>query len=420
MKKIIKNKAPFNQKIKVLVVPSDRTGVSYFRSTRPHLQLEKLYPNEFHIDIDYDPKLNDDKWLTQYDIIHYHRTLGDYNGMELLIKKLKNLGIVSIMDIDDYWSPGIHHPAYHTIKKEGLDKKILNNIKISENITTTTNIYKKYIEKINKNVFVLPNAIDPTDKQFISNKTKSNRIRIGWLGGSAHIHDLKLLEGVVTKLKSSNLLDKVQFVICGFDTRGKITNYGPNNEVTSRDITPKESIWYEYEKIFTDNYTNISKEYKKHLLRFIELPFKGVENEPYRRVWTKDINTYATNYNLFDISLAPLAENTFNKTKSQLKIIESGFFKKPIIAQNYGPYTIDLKNAYIRGGEIDITKNSFLVDSHKNHKDWFKFIKKFINNPELIDILGINLYNTVSEKYSLNTITEKRKNYYLNLLKNRK
>ena len=50
-------------KIKVLVVPSDRTGVGYFRSTKPHISLEQNYPDEFHVDIDFAPKLNDDNWL---------------------------------------------------------------------------------------------------------------------------------------------------------------------------------------------------------------------------------------------------------------------------------------------------------------------------------------------------------------------
>ena len=69
---------------------------------------------------------------------------------------------------------------------------------------------------------------------------------------------------------------------------------------------------------------------------------RGVQNEPYRRVWTKPITSYASNYNLFDISLAPLKESTFNKVKSQLKVIEAGFHKKAIIAQDFGPYQIDM------------------------------------------------------------------------------
>ena len=407
------------KKIKVLVVPSDRTGVSYYRSTKPHLHLEKMFPDEFHVDIDYEPKLGDDAWLQQYDIIHYHRTLGNYDYMSVLTTKLKSLGIIGIMDIDDYWRPGQHHPAYHTIKKQELDKKIVNNIRVSDIITTTTDIYAKHIKKINQNVFIFPNAIDPTEAQFRLNPTKSDRIRIGWLGGSAHLNDLRILDGVASKLKSDGLLDKIQFVICGFDLRGKITNYGPNNEVTTRDITPKESVWYEYEKIFTKNYTTISPEYRDHLLKFVEEDFPGVENEPYRRVWTKNINSYATNYNLFDVSLAPIEENIFNEVKSQLKVIEAGFFKKPIIAQNYGPYTIDLESAYQKFGEIDDTKNSFLVDSHRNHKSWYQYIKKLVQNPELIEKLGNNLYNTVKDIYSMDAVTTKRKDFYQKLVNNK-
>ena len=68
-------------KIKVLVCPSDRTGVSYFRSTKPHIALETQYPDDFHVDIEYEPKIDNERWLKQYDIIHFHRTLGPYERM---------------------------------------------------------------------------------------------------------------------------------------------------------------------------------------------------------------------------------------------------------------------------------------------------------------------------------------------------
>ena len=38
-------------KIKVLVVPSDRTGVGKFRSVDPHIFLQNLYGEDFHVDI---------------------------------------------------------------------------------------------------------------------------------------------------------------------------------------------------------------------------------------------------------------------------------------------------------------------------------------------------------------------------------
>jgi hypothetical protein len=101
--------------------------------------------------------------------------------------------------------------------------------------------------------------------------------------------------------------------------------------------------------------------------------YADIANEPYRRVWTKPISTYALNYNLFDISLAPLDEH-FNKVKSQLKVIEAGFHNKAIV-QNFGPYQIDLKNSLVFGGGFDLTANSILVDTAKNGKDWYGAIK---------------------------------------------
>jgi len=405
------------KKLKVLVVPSDRTGVSYFRSTNPHLALENNYPDEFHVDIDYEPQLNNDEWLKQYDIIHYHRTLAQYEQMELVLNKLENLGIVTIMDIDDYWAPGKHHPAYFLIKGAQLDEKIKNNVKIAKYVTTTTNVFADEIKKLNKNVFVLPNAIDPTEAQFTPNLEPSDRIRIGWLGGSSHLHDLQILDGVVSKLKSAGLLDKVQFVLCGFDLRGTHTEIDPvTKQQKTRNILPKESVWYQYERIFTDDYKAISPEYKDFLLKFEQAEYPNVSNEPYRRVWTKHISSYATNYNLFDVSLAPLEENIFNKVKSQLKVIEAGFHKKALIGQNYGPYQIDLNHAIKFGGEFDMTANAILVDSDKNHKDWFGAIKKLVNNPEMISVLQNNLYDTIKDRYSINKVTETRRNLYHSLV----
>lgn len=408
------------KKIKVLVVPSDRTGVSYFRSTNPHIALETNYPEEFHIDVDYEPQLNNDEWLKQYDIIHYHRTLGPYEQMEDLLNKFDSLGIVSIMDLDDYWAPGTHHPGYHIFKNNEIDKKIVNNLKIARNITTTTSLFADEIKKLNKNVYVIPNAIDPKEKQFTPNLEKSDRLRIGWLGGSSHLKDLELLNGVVGRLRGDGLLDKIQFVLCGFDTRGTHTIIDHvTKEQKTRPITPMESVWYKYEQIFTDNYKTISPEYKDFLMKFTQDEYPNVANEPYRRVWTKPISTYASNYNLFDISLAPLEENIFNKVKSQLKVIEAGFHHKAIIAQNFGPYKIDLKNAIQYGGGFDLTANGILVDSTKNHKDWYGSIKKLIRNPEVVTALQENLYNTVKDVYSLDKVTENRRALYLELLDNK-
>ena len=416
------------KKIKILVCPSDRTGVGYFRSTKPHIALEGLYPNEFHVDIDYEPRFEDEEWLKQYDIVHYHRTFGPYEKMEETLNRLDRLGITSFMDIDDHWAPGEHHPAYLMIKNSGMDKKIAGNIKVARNIITTTELFAKEIRKTNKNVFILPNAIDPKERQYTPNPKPSERLRIGWLGGSSHLKDLEILEGVVGRLKYDGLLDKVQFVVCGFDLRGQMTMIDQKTgQQTQRPIKPTESVWYKYEQIFTDDYHAVSPKYKNFLLKFQNEEYPDVDNEPYRRAWTKPISTYATNYNLFDVSLAPIEEHTFNKVKSQLKVIEAGFHKKAIIAQDYGPYQIDLKPYFVKNTDkksqelgVNENGNSLLVQTGKNHKDWYKNIKRLIENPELVKTLSDNLHKTVKDTYSMDAVCVNRRELYMKKLSNKK
>lgn len=415
-------------KINVLVFPSDRTGVSKFRSIEPHMKLQELYNDDFHVEIVTAGtdgfNWNDEKYLKKFQIVHFHRTLPKIknNGVQQvyleevdpLFEKLHRLGIITIMDLDDYWSPGKEHPAYETIASNRVPLKVRSNIEKANYVTTTTSIYTKEISKYNKNVIVLPNSIDPSEKQFTPNTKDSDRLRFGWLGGSSHYHDLKLMSNSVTRFLEE-FKDESQMVICGFDLRGTINEKNPKTgEIRSRKIKPEESVWVRYEEFFTNNYKLPESDLVKHLKRYNQDDDKSYdwENGVYRRVWTKPITTYASNYNMFDVSMAPIKETMFNKCKSQLKVIEAGFHKKALIAQNYGPYQIDCVNMFEYGGKINEKGNAVLIDSHKNHKDWYKAMKKLKDNPELVEILSNNLYDTVKDKYHIDTVTHTRADFY--------
>jgi glycosyltransferase involved in cell wall biosynthesis len=101
--------------------------------------------------------------------------------------------------------------------------------------------------------------------------------------------------------------------------------------------------------------------------------------------------------------------------KSQLKVIEAGFYKKALIASNVGPYTIDLKHALKNGEFTD--GNALLVNETNNHSDWAKNIKKLVENPNMITDLGERLYETVKDKYDLNVVTAERASFYKSLIK---
>jgi hypothetical protein len=79
-------------KVKVLVVPSDRSGVGKFRSVDPHIFLQNQYPDEFHVDIIYEPSYEDFTFWTQYQIVAFHRSIGqDFEKAHRLIQMLNLL-----------------------------------------------------------------------------------------------------------------------------------------------------------------------------------------------------------------------------------------------------------------------------------------------------------------------------------------
>jgi glycosyltransferase involved in cell wall biosynthesis len=91
--------------------------------------------------------------------------------------------------------------------------------------------------------------------------------------------------------------------------------------------------------------------------------------------------------------------------KSQLKIIEAGFHKKPLIVSEVYPYQLD----GISG------KNCILVPEKKEHKEWYEGAKKLIKNPQMRIDMGEALYETVKDKYNLHNVTRKRAQLYKSL-----
>jgi len=271
----------------------------------PHLKLQELYGDEFFVEIitagtdgfDWD----NENMYKDFDICHFHRALPIIKDGQLqpaygedaekLFKKLKKHNVKLVMDLDDYWMVTYDHPAYHNLKKAQIDKDIKHNLKLVDYVTTTTPLYAEKISKLNKNVIVLPNAVDPSEEQFQPNPEPTDKkMRIGWLGGSSHLADLSLISFSVTNFLSKHKED-TQFVLCGFDLRGDINEENVDTGViTRRKIRPEESVWTKYEKLFTNDYDLVTPEYKKELLSYDDRTDGKEEN--YRRVWNQ------TNYNI--------------------------------------------------------------------------------------------------------------------------
>jgi glycosyltransferase involved in cell wall biosynthesis len=404
-------------KIKILAIPSDKHGVGKFRVMDPYKFIGDNHSNDIHVDISYNADKNDEFFLN-YDIVVFHTFIHQTNHEDNInrINWLKSKGIKVIMDIDDLWFVDQRHPMYHQVKASKIGEMKIEMLKLADYVTTTTSIFANTIKdrlKV-KNVEVFPNAVNQDEPQYKINKIESDKIRFGWLGGSSHLFDIELMSNGISTTHNS-YKDKVQFVLCGFDLRGTVTEIdSQTNQQRNRPIKPTETVWYKYEKIFTDNYSVINDEYKTYLNSFTDTPYDDV-NEPYRRRWTKEINSYATNYNTFDVSLAPLVESLFNGNKSQLKVIEAGFHKKAIIASESDPYTLDLISA-VDNGVFNKNGNALLVNPKRNHKDWAKNMKRLIENPNMIEDLGERLYETVKDKYSLKKVCQDRVEFFKSII----
>ena len=431
------------KQIKVLMVPSDLQGVGHFRNIWAAQSIQKHFAEEIKVDINYQVNTDNIDYLSQYDIIHFHRQLGPFEKFGELSKKLKEKNVTVIMDIDDFWEPPVSHPLYEIVKNENLTEKIKNNIKLSEYITTTTETFKTHIQKLNPNVFVIPNALDMSNKMWKDDETvpKTDKCRIAWIGGSSHLYDLELLKNSINKLNSDiSLKDKYQIVLCGFDTRGTITQIMSNGQQVPRKIRPEETIWLKFEQIFTSNYELLkdNADYVKWLKKAKKKGYEEDYNKNYLRRWTLPLTQYGKHYNYCDVCLAPLQEKEvykevvdpkdknkryktlienpvkgtvktvqhyFNEVKSELKIIETGMKKKVLIAQNFGIYKELLKDGV----------TGLLVSDNK--KDWYKAIKKVILNKDLREELANNLHNFVKNKYDINNVTKQRVELYKELSK---
>lgn len=408
-------------KIKVLAISPGKTGVSKYRILDPFMYIGNKHDDEVYVEIVYDLNENDYFYLN-FDIVYFHVGIFHKSKLENLIKRinwLKSKGIKTVVDIDDYWIVDAANPLHTRLMSNNIPSKVVGILKICDNITTTTPILAKTIKDRtgNKNVFVLPNALNPSDSQLQIIPTESEKTRFGWVGGSTHLRDIELLEEGIKRIQS-DYKDKTQFMLCGYDIKGKVSYKNPvTNEYVTRDIKPIETIWHQYENIFTNDFKNISLEYKDFLYKFVNEKYPEQESEVYVRRWTESIDKYILNYNHFDVSLIPLFPSEFNKHKSELKIIESGFMKKASIVSETEPYTLELISAYDEG-KFNDKGNALLVNPKRNHKNWYKYMKLLIDNPNFRIDLSERLYETVKDKYSLENVTKTRIQILKQLLNN--
>jgi glycosyltransferase involved in cell wall biosynthesis len=450
-------------KIRILFYNLDNSGVNYFRTLTPATELERNHSNDFYIEINNQIDFNSPEtmeYLKSFNIIHYHRQLApDLRQMSIIANELKKSNTKLIVDIDDYWHLHKKHPFYGLSVERKMHIMILENLKIADYVTTTTELFANEIRKItNKdNVIVLYNSITPKwMKQFQDNRKPDpdGKVRIVYAAGSSHLGDVEQLEGVFNVLYNDpEVKDKFKVILAGWDQDGTTTDIRFNEEFGAelrkrglwtqemvkiinntrgnvdmmaklpndlknkfrgkvfsseqRNIKSEESVYLLYEKILTDNHRIIeNKDYIQWLMNFDRnhrYPYEG----NFARRWTEKANVYAKVLDEADIVIAPLDNNEFNQKKSNLKQIECWTRKLPIICSDMSPYDVDGRHM----------ENCILIPTKKNaRKYWQKYLKKLILDEDLRKKLGEQLYEDFKDKYNLEIVTNSRAEFYKSII----
>lgn len=451
-------------KIKVLFHNRDAAGVNYFRTQTPAMELERYHSDKIRVEINSEidfNKVETIEYLKSFHIIHYHRQLiaGIPNALKLA-NELKEAGVILIMDIDDYWHLNKSHPYYSISREKKLYEEIVDNLKIADYITTTTDVFAKEIRKHTgkNNITVLYNSIDPDwMKQFKNNWTPDpdGLVRITYMAGSSHKGDVQQLNGAIAKLNNDRQTKrKFKIIVAGWDTAGTTTDIKFNEEFSKtlkhrglwnrdmvklvnkhrgdvdklsipqevkdkfrgkvfnsnqRAINSEESIYLNYEKILTDNYGIINDaDYINWLGKFERDTYPN--ESTYARRWTEKANMYATVLDETDIAIAPLADHDFNHMKSNLKQVECWSRKLPVVCTDVIPYNVH--GRHMENCILIPTKNNKGGRRKNLDKYWYKYLKKLILEPELRKEIGENLYKEFSDTYHLKNVTDKRAELY--------
>jgi glycosyltransferase involved in cell wall biosynthesis len=289
------------------------------------------------------------------DIVVFHRA---ENPKKLeLARLLKQAGKKIVFDNDDTYkdATSVKINKYITEERvkrgmESINKYVDAFIMEADLVTCSTEFLAEEYRKLNPNVVVLPNCVDPFYfEEPLRNET--DIVRIGVTGSIGVSSDIDVLAPIINHFEKDKRVKIVYFCL-------------PSNR---------------NDKLVGETYTD---EYK--FLDSID-----VEWHPY-----VDIDKYYDKLNSLklDMMIIPRADNYFNRCKSNLKFIEASMFEIPCIAQGFpdgkSPYQVNPEDS----------KHMVIVN---DNKDWIPEVEKMINDKEGRRAMGKKAREYVLENYDI-------------------
>lgn len=186
---------------------------------------------------------------------------------------------------DDLWSVEPSNRMAHAFYTEGRQRRLIENIRVADAVTVTTEPLAEVVSQWNANVHVLPNQIPGwlLDHE----RPQTDLVTIGWRGGKSHDRDFgELAKPLRRFLQHPSFRDRAEFHAMG-------AQY--HERVRSNHSRLRWTGWHE----------NVAD-----FLRAVD----------------------------FDLAVVPLRPSRFNNSKSDLALVEMSALGIPAIVSNTGPY----------------------------------------------------------------------------------
>jgi glycosyltransferase involved in cell wall biosynthesis len=349
--------------IKVAFIPAGVSGVVFYRVWQPYGALSEakgiqsicwwyttdqytLHPWENEV---MDPQKGPS---IQYDIdaacawadVVVWMSLHSLAALELFREMKRKHGKIFLTEIDDYVLsiPAKNQASEYFRPGSDMVAYAVDQFRESDGLVVSTPYLGDLYKKFNKNIHVVENCID-TGLWHVSEENSSDAVKIGWMGGGTHEEDLEIVKDVVFEILEEH----------------------PNVSFHFLHGVPR--FFRDVPRIKAD------------------LGFKPVDKYP---KWVMKAG--------FDIGIAPLEDNNFNRGKSNLRWLEYSAMGIPTVASPL-PHFVQ---------SIEEGKTGFIA----NTKDeWKTNLKNLIADKILRRAIGLNARKEVETNWSIRTLRDRYK-----------
>lgn len=361
-----KSKTTKDKKLNIYFHIAENSGVGYYRMQLAHDFIKKnKLANVKHNKYDKDQKLPLEKveieewakigrWADI--VIFQRRDTREYNalinGMRSWFKK------PMIVESDDnVFEVPSYNPGYQNYNK--FNQEVMDWAKViarsSSAMIVTTEELKRVYSSYCPDIYICPNSLDIAmwDKLKNNNEDvrKDGKIRIGWEGSVAHDANLKIIVEPIAQI-----LRKYPNV--EYHTFGK---YAYWDKEEYKDIRDRIFMYY-----------NEDKNDKR-------IAYRSFTLSEYPKVFAKMG---------LDIAVAPLLDNLFNRSKSNLRFLEYSALSIPTVASK--SYSYDC----IKDGET-----GFKVDN--TTEAWVNALSELVESYELRKQIGKNANQQLRDEYNM-------------------